>query len=176
MVWPGDFFTGNFSRADCIEYVFEQPALGIADANHQVPVLVPVAPRQVYGSFAIDQAGDVGCVGGVQILDILVHSFSLFVLSREIINQRQKQKTPAVVSAGAQIGGDGGTADPHLSIWAGLFLHLPVAAGEGVLWASAHPSTPWVRPLGAYESLAGLPVSRSPDGVGVGQCPLAFTV
>ena len=42
------------------------------------------------------------------------------------------------------------------------------AAGESVLWAYAHPSTPWDYPLGAYESLAGLLVSHSPDGVGVG--------
>ena len=41
--------------------------------------------------------------------------------------------------------------------------------------ASIHPSTPWRQvSLGAYESLAGLRVSPSPDGVGVG--PLSLSV
>jgi hypothetical protein len=73
------------------------------------------------------------------------------------------------------LGGDGGTAVPHFSMWAGLFLHLQIA-GESVLWTCVHPSTPWGYPLGAYESLAGLLVSHSPDGVSIGLYPLAFTV
>jgi hypothetical protein len=88
------------------------------------------------------------------------------------------KKAPA--EAGAGVGGGGGTADPYFSIWAGLFLHLPKVAGEGVyefpLQLQPILVLHGILPVGAYESLAGLSVSRSPDGVGIGHCPLAFTV
>ena len=46
---------------------------------------------------------------------------------------RLQKKAPAV--AGARVGGGGGTADPYLSIEAGLYLH-PVARMRGVLFTA----------------------------------------
>jgi hypothetical protein len=62
------------------------------------------------------------------------YRYSLFVLKKRIINNLGKKITPAFNSAGVDNGGDGGTAIPHFSMWAGLFLHLPdIDRGERVV-------------------------------------------
>jgi hypothetical protein len=112
--------------------------------------------------------------------------------SVRILPRNTGNKKPLTVSSqGFGIGGGGGTAC-SISFETGWTIPSPAVAGRGERvvdrcpLASNHPSTPWsvgfrcanptydYNSLGAYESLAGLRVSPSPDGVGIG--PLSISV
>ena len=127
---------GYFPGANRVPYVGKETSIGIADRYGQMAILVAMSASEGDRSVGIDKPGQIGCIACGKRIHACYCEPGCGPDSKRKTRQR----------AGFLIGGGGGTAYPHLSIWAGLFLHLHIRAGEGVCGSIArqpiHPSTP----------------------------------
>ena len=118
-------FPGDFSSTNGFMCVFQKRQFSVADADNQLPLFIAVFSCQGDAAFTVDQAGNIGGIGSGEwmYLGWFWHSASLQIWPL----------TGLLRSRACCVGGGGGTAVPEFSFRAGLLLHLPLPAGEGVL-------------------------------------------